>query len=145
MTISLEIIIAAIATLFIVQSIKLTTDKIKSNFNIKNILTSYGGMPSSHTAIVASLCTIVGYYAGIDSLIFGLCVIFSLIIVADAMVLRGYIDRNSASLKKIMETLPSEEQKKLMPIITKLKHTFPQVLVGAMLGIVIGYLVQLIF
>lgn len=143
MNLPLEIILAPILTLFFVQSIKLATDGIKGNFNLKNLLTAYGGMPSSHTAVVASLCTMVAYKAGIDSAAFAVAVIFSAIVVTDALVLRKFIDQNSRVVQKLVNKLPAAEQKDFPTIITKLQHTLPQVTVGAILGFAIAFIINL--
>jgi len=144
MNITLEIILTALLTLFVVQSIKLANDKIKGNFNLKHLLTTYGGMPSSHAAIVTSLCTIIAYKEGADSVAFGIALIFSLLVIVDAMMFRGYVDRNTLALKKLIEKLSPEEQKGFLPIATKLKHSFPQILVGTLIGFAIASLTQLL-
>lgn len=144
MNISLEVILAPILTLFVVQSIKLATDGIKGNFNLKGVLTSYGGMPSSHTAIVTSLCTMVAYQEGVNSIAFAIAVIFSAIVITDTLVLRKFIDQNSQAVKKLVNKLSPSEQKEFPTIITKLRHTFPQVLVGALIGFAIAFIINLI-
>jgi len=144
MNISLEIILAALLTLFVVQSIKLATDRIKGNFNLKSVLTTYGGMPSSHAALVTSLCTIIAFEEGLDTIAFGMAAVFSIIIIADAMIFRGYVDRNTRALKKLIERFSPQEQKEFLPIVTKLKHSFPQILVGMIIGFVIASLIQLL-
>ncbi len=145
MNIALETILTAALTLFVVQSIKLATDGIRGNFNLSNVFYSYGGMPSSHTAVVSSLCTIVAYHDGFDSISFSIAVIFSIIIIGDAMMFRGYVDRNSLALLKLLEKLPKDERERLKPLKTNLRHTFSQVVVGAMIGIGIASLVRLLY
>ena len=143
MNTTLEIILAAALTLVVVQSIKLATDGIKGNFNLKGIFSVYGGMPSSHTAVVASLCTMIAYKEGLDSTAFSMALIFSMIIIADATMFRGYVDRNSLALKKLVEKLPDADKEGLKPVFTKLKHTLPQVLVGAAIGYGIASIIHL--
>ena len=143
MDLPIKSILAPLITLIIVQSIKLATDRIKGNFNMKNILTAYGGMPSSHTAVVISLTTIVGYTAGIKSPIFAVALIFSLIVITDALVLRGYIDHQGAAVANLIRRLPADEQKKFPYLYaTKIKHTIPQVLIGAVIGFCISTIIH---
>ena len=144
MNIALQVILAPILSLFVVQSIKLATDGIKGNYNLKNILTSYGGMPSAHAAVVTSLCTMVAYLEGLDSVSFAIAIVFSLIVITDTMVLRKFIDQNSRVVKKLVEKLSASEQQEYPSIITKLQHTFPQVLVGALIGFGIAFIINLI-
>ena len=142
MNISLEVILAPILTLFVVQSIKLATDGIKGNFNLKNVLSTYGGMPSTHTAVVTSLCTMVAYKEGGNSTALAIAIIFSLIVITDTMVLRRFIDKNSQVVKRLVDKLPESERKQFPSISTKLQHTFPQVLVGGLIGFAIAALIQ---
>ena len=43
-----------------------------------------GGMPSSHTALVVGLTTAVGLKESLDSSLFALCLVFSLVVMYDA-------------------------------------------------------------
>lgn len=140
MNITIQIVLTAIVTILIVQTIKLTTDGIKGNFNLKSILSVYGGMPSSHTATVTSLTTLVGYHSGIESTSFGIAIIFSAIIIVDAMKFRGFIDDNSKVLKMIVDNHPELTKERLHPVFTKLQHTPLQVLIGGIIGFVLGTL-----
>ena len=145
MNITTQIIITAIVTIFVVQTLKLATDGIKGNLNIKSILSVYGGMPSSHTAVVTSLTTLVGFHEGMNSAFFGISLIFSAIIIIDAMKFRGYVDGNSKVLKKIVDNHPEIIKDDSKPIETKLQHTPLQVFIGALIGIGIGSLAYVIF
>lgn len=142
MSIAAEIILTPLITLFVVQAIKLATDGIKGNFSLKNIFITYGGMPSSHTAIVCSLSAIVAYQEGLNSVSFGIALIFSLIVITDAMRLRRYIDAQGKAINKLIGRLPENEQKDFSLLATKIEHTLPQVLVGASIGVLIASLVH---
>ncbi len=107
--------------------------------NIEWLFTT-GGMPSSHSASVMCLSTMVGIREGFDSLIFGVTLYFSLIIMYDAAGLR----RAAGEQAKIINTLIKEvgegkgiENKKLKEL---LGHTPKEVFTGALLGILIGVL-----
>lgn len=144
MNINLEIILTPLLTLFVVQAVKLATDGIKGNFNLKNIFITYGGMPSSHTAVVVSLCTIVGYKVGIDSISFGIALIFALIVITDAIRLRRYIDTQGKNINKLINELPEPRKREFSPVPTNIEHTLPQVAVGALIGLAIASLIQLL-
>lgn len=144
MRVFLEFILAPLLTFFVVQSIKLATDGIKGNFDLKNIFTTYGGMPSSHTAVVTSLTTMVGYTAGLDSPVFVVSLIFSIIVITDAMVLRHHMDAKGRAIVKLIHLLPSDQQNDFPKLAIKLEHSLPQVLVGASIGFIITFLINLI-
>ncbi|MFA5051687.1 MAG: divergent PAP2 family protein [Patescibacteria group bacterium] len=145
MDIFVKIIITPFITLFIVQSIKLMTDGIKGNYNIRDMFFTYGGMPSSHTAFVTSLSVMVAYTEGLNSSDFGIAMVLSLIVITDAVILRRYIDGHGRAVKMLVERLPAEEQKKFPHVATRLEHTIPQVLVGAGVGFTIATLIYYIF
>lgn len=63
---------------FFIQLFKLLYDLVTTKkFNFKRILGA-GGMPSSHSAVVTSLTTMIGLSQGANSPMFALAVIFHL-------------------------------------------------------------------
>ena len=141
MNYSIELLIAPIITLFIVQSIKLATDGIKGNFNLKGFFTAYGGMPSSHSAVVISIASMVAYREGIESTTFAIAATFASIVIIDAMVLRGYIDKQDTAINAIMKEHKSDISS-YTP--TNLRHSFLQVIVGGIIGFGIASIIQLL-
>ena len=121
-----------------VQSFKVIYDLVtQKKFNFKRIMGA-GGMPSSHTAIVVSLATLIGKYEGVDTAIFALSLIFSFVVMYDAAGVRRAAGKQAKLLNKIVETpgLSSVEvQEKLVEV---LGHTPIQVIVGAIIGVVVG-------
>ena len=69
---------------FGIQLFKLVYDLVTTKkFNFKRIMGA-GGMPSSHSAVVSGLATLIGKYQGVDSPIFALAVIVAFIVMYDA-------------------------------------------------------------
>ena len=125
---------------FCIQLFKFIYDLIKTRkFNFKRILGA-GGMPSSHSAVVTCLSTLIAKSQGIDSPIFGVAVIFSCIVMYDAAGVRRAAGKQATLLNKIVDT-PGlsgiEVQEKLVEV---LGHTPFQVWVGAIIGILTGSL-----
>lgn len=133
-------IIIPIATWFCIQTFKVVWDLITTHkFNFKRIIGA-GGMPSSHTAIVVALSTMVGREYGAASPIFAITVVFSAIVMYDATGVRRAAGKQAHMLNKIIETpglTNIEVQEKLVEV---LGHTPFQVLVGALIGLVVGFL-----
>ena len=106
-------------------------------FNFKRILGA-GGMPSSHSAVVTSIATLIGKYQGVDSAIFGLALMFALVVMYDACGVRRAAGKQAIVLKQPVNT-PGlsgvEIQGKLQEA---LGHTPVQVFVGALIGIIAG-------
>ncbi|MFH0804619.1 MAG: divergent PAP2 family protein [Patescibacteria group bacterium] len=138
---SIRILLAPFITLVIVQSIKLAADGIKGNFTLRGLFFTYGGMPSSHTAFVTSMTTMVGWSEGVTSSDFAVAVVLSLIVIVDAVILRRYIDGHGQAVTKLVARLPADEQRGYPAIATKIEHTMPQVLVGALIGFAISTII----
>ena len=126
---------------FVIQTIKVITDLIKNKkFNFKRVFGA-GGMPSSHSAIVTSLATLIGKEYGFGSGIFAISLIFAFVVMYDAAGVRRAAGKQAALLNKLIETpglKPLEVQEKLVEV---LGHTPVQVLVGALIGIVAGLVI----
>ena len=99
-----------------------------------------GGMPSSHAAGVAALATSVGIESGFGSLLFGVTLYFSLIVMYDAAGLRRAAGRQAEILTRLIDEHfehPERETQKLMEL---LGHTPLEVLVGATIGVLSAFL-----
>ena len=131
-------ILLPFALWFGIQMFKFLWDLFKERkFNFKRILGA-GGMPSSHTAVVCSLATLIGKNEGLGSPIFGLAVIFAMVVMYDASGIRRAAGKQARLLNKIVETpglKVGEVQEKLVEV---LGHTPTEVFVGAVIGIIAG-------
>ena len=121
-----------------IQTYKVIHDLVTTKkFNFKRILGA-GGMPSSHSAVVTSIATLIGKYQGVDSAIFGLALMFALVVMYDACGVRRAAGKQAKVLNEIVNTpglTGVEIQGKLQEA---LGHTPVQVFVGALIGIIAG-------
>ena len=83
-----EVITCGLFSAFFAQVIKFILFTIKSKKVNFKIFSTTGGMPSSHSAGVMGLSTLVGILQGFDSIIFAVSLGVSLIIMYDAAGLR---------------------------------------------------------
>ena len=91
-----------------------------------------GGMPSSHTAFVATLTTAVGLRAGVASDLFAVACAFSVIIIFDAIRVRGAIQINSEALRQVVAPMPEASR----PVTSHdVGHSLPEVAVGLVVGV----------
>lgn len=98
-----------------------------------------GGMPSSHSAVVVSLATLIGKYIGIDSPVFALSVLFAFITMYDAAGVRRAVGKQAHILNEVVK-----EYKEMTPgefLQEKTGHTPVQVAAGALIGFVVGLIV----
>eukprot|EP01024_Parvocaulis_polyphysoides_P034548 TRINITY_DN3058_c0_g2_i1.p2 TRINITY_DN3058_c0_g2~~TRINITY_DN3058_c0_g2_i1.p2 ORF type:complete len:173 (+),score=7.18 TRINITY_DN3058_c0_g2_i1:188-706(+) len=137
--------LAGFTALLVAQVLKIFTHWYQEGeWDFKRILGS-GGMPSSHTALVVGLTAALGYKEGTKSDIFGLALVFCLIVMYDACGIRLQAGKHASILNLIVSELPPEhpvaEQSK-QPFKDKLGHTPLQVLFGCILGLLVGYIFQ---
>lgn len=130
----------ALIAAFIVQGVKFFAHwgrYRKPNFRV---LTTTGGMPSSHTAGVAALTTAIGIREGVDSALFSVALYFSLIVMYDATGLRRSTGLQATILNRIVDEHFIHHRKagegRLMEL---LGHTPFEVLVGALFGILFAF------
>jgi acid phosphatase family membrane protein YuiD len=94
-----------------------------------------GGMPSSHAAVVCSLCTSIAFVEGITSNFFIFAFWFALVVLRDALGVR----RSAGLLAKALNNLGKQNDEKTGLEFSAVKeiqgHTPLEVVVGALLGI----------
>ena len=98
-----------------------------------------GGMPSSHSALVSSLCTTIAFKNGIDSDIFILSFAFFLITIRDAMGVRRSSGIQAQKINEIGRELEESGSLKKYNSLKEVNgHTPMQVILGCILGFLIG-------
>ena len=109
-------------------------------------VTETGGMPSSHSATVAALCTTSALYHGLDSTAFAISLVLGIIVIYDATGIRRAAGRHAEILNELVEEFSHlfEEEKRPKALKTLLGHSYPQVLVGVGIGIAMSFLVRYI-
>lgn len=95
-------------------------------------------MPSSHSACVCVLTTMIGKNYGVSSPLFAIAAIFSIVVMYDAAGVRRAAGKQAKVINKMLE-IPNLKgvalQEKLVEL---LGHTPFEVFVGACIGIVVG-------
>ena len=97
-----------------------------------------GGMPSSHAALVCSLCTSVAFVEGVASNLFIVSFWFALVVLRDAMGVR----RSAGLVARALNNLGKQGAEKsgvdFHPVKEIQGHTPLEVIVGGCLGIFIS-------
>ena len=126
---------------FCIQLFKLIYDLVKTKkFNFKRILGA-GGMPSSHSAVVTSIATLIGKYEGVDTAIFALSFAVAFVVMYDACGVRRAAGKQAALLNRLVETPGLTGVQVSERLVEVLGHTPVQVLVGALIGLVAGLII----
>lgn len=121
-----------------IQSFKVMYDlAVTKKFNFKRIMGA-GGMPSSHSAVVTSIATLIGKSEGVDSPMFALSLVFAMVVMYDAAGVRRAAGKQARVLNKIVQTPGLSNIEVHEKLLEALGHTPLQVFVGALIGIVAG-------
>jgi acid phosphatase family membrane protein YuiD len=99
---------------------------------------STGGMPSSHSAVVTSLVTSIGFVVGINSPLFIFSLYFAFLIVRDALGVRRAAGHQAIALNQIIEELFKKNQTKISMVKEIHGHKFTEVFMGILLGFFIA-------
>lgn len=102
-----------------------------------------GGMPSAHTTVIVSLCTVLAERTGTNSPEFGIACILAVIVMYDAVNVRHAVGEHAEALRKIMPVVFKNE-KKHMIIHQSYGHTPAEVAAGALIGIIAPAIVLIV-
>ena len=135
-----KVLIAALAGWTAAQVLKtILVLMIEKELRLERLMGS-GGMPSSHSATVCALSSACAVVYGVSSGEFAIASIVAFIVMYDACNVRLETGKQAIAIKELQEmfrnmgkNLSAEEKLKEL-----VGHTLPQVLVGALLGILIG-------
>lgn len=131
----MKILLIPLIVGFGAQAIKLAL-RAERHENVRHYVTSYGGMPSSHTAFVISLATVMALKEGLTSPFFALTLVYALLVIRDATGLRHAMGRHSEILNRLATLLPQEERRTIPHLEEHLGHTPAEAVVGAIWGFV---------
>ena len=136
------LLVSAFFSWLLAQILKIFTGVFSNEkINLKKLLFSSGGMPSSHSAAVCSLCTASAIQCGAGSTEFGITLILAIIVMMDASGVRYETGKQATIINRITKELFSG---KIDEVNTGLKelvgHTPFQVFMGFLLGIAVAAL-----
>jgi acid phosphatase family membrane protein YuiD len=130
-------LITALSSWLIAQVAKAILNfAITKKFSIERLFGD-GGMPSGHSATVASLATISGLMYGFDSYQFAVATVLAVIICHDAMGIRLEAGKQAGAINEILRSFQGKTWDQLPEASFKelLGHTPIQVAAGILLGI----------
>lgn len=133
-------LLAIFAAWFLSHAIKYTRDTIKGRrLDFTHELFVSGGMPSAHAATSVAVWTLVLFKDGINSGLFGLATLVTLIVCYDAVKVRRSTGEQGVAIDTLIEETKS---KAVIPRAAK-GHTPLEVFVGALFGALVGVVVFL--
>jgi len=137
-----NIVIAALIGWFGAQGVKVLTTLVRfGKFDLERVMGS-GGMPSSHTATMTAATFAIGSSYGFDSPVFALGLVMTMIVMYDAAGVRMAAGKQAKVIKMIINEIGEHKIKYDGELKELLGHTYLEVFVGFILGIIIGILVK---
>ncbi|KAK4423928.1 putative membrane protein YuiD [Sesamum alatum] len=138
-------LVSAILAFAIAQSTKFVASWYKEKrWDLKQLVGS-GGMPSSHSSTVTALAVAIGLQDGFGGSLFAIALVLAFVVMYDATGVRLHAGRQAEVLNQIVCELPAEHPlAESRPLRELLGHTPPQVVAGAILGLVIATVIRFI-
>lgn len=139
-----QVLCIPLVVLIISQGAKIFLERKSEGLQWKNF-NSYGGMPSSHTAMLVSLLMMVGFVEGFSSTLFIVTGFIAAIFIRDAMGIRWSLGFHGKMINRLIRELPPEERKYFpVKLNERLGHTPQEVLAGGIVGVVLTVLLRVI-
>jgi acid phosphatase family membrane protein YuiD len=124
---------------FLKVLISLINGNRKNKLELVQVLTwRTGGMPSSHAAVVCSLCASVAYAEGIASNLFIFSFWFALVVLRDAMGVRRSVGLLGKALNDVGKQAADKKVIDFQSVKEIQGHTPLEVVLGGLLGILIA-------
>ncbi|MDR1625714.1 MAG: divergent PAP2 family protein [Spirochaetia bacterium] len=105
---------------------------------LESLVWKTGGMPSSHSALAASLATSLGFTEGLDSPVFVVSLFFGILTIRDAMGVRRAAGNQAQALNQLIEELHQKLDTKSKAVKEVHGHTPAEVFIGCLLGFFIA-------
>lgn len=143
------VLVTAICASLLAQLIKVLLNLFTFHRFIAERMWGAGGMPSSHSATVCAMVVATGRNCGVNSSQFAIAAVLSIIVMYDAMGVRYETGEQAKLLNRMFSewmdqgaaSFPFLGGKKLKEMVG---HTPIEVLTGAILGIVLGFVMPMV-
>ncbi len=136
-----RVLICAGVGWFIAQTIKVPLHFILKRQWNWSLLLSVGGMPSSHSALVAGLATACGLAVGFDSPVFATAAVLAIVVIYDATGIRRQAGKHAAVINAMIQDLATGHPLKEEQLREVLGHTPLEAIAGTLLGIAVTHLI----
>lgn len=121
---------------FLVQLFKVLWEWTSTGKLDWRIFSRSGGMPSSHTALVCSLATVMAIQYGLDSPYFAIAAVLAFIVMYDATGVRQQSGKHARILNQILRELFSGQPISEEELKELLGHTGFEVIIGLVVSVV---------
>ena len=101
-------------------------------------MTSAGGMPSSHSAVVVALAVRIGMDEGVSSPLFAIAFVFAGVVLYDAAGIRRAVSVQARILNRMLEEVIELKRFNEKRLLELLGHTPFEVFIGSLLGLLVA-------
>lgn len=131
-------LIAGLTAWVIAQVIKIPLDYLRTRRWNWSLLLTTGGMPSSHSALMTATTLAIGLYQGLDSPVFALGVVITMVVTYDAAGVRQQAGIHAQRINLIMAELLKGHPINERDLREVLGHTPLEVIGGILLGVAVA-------
>ena len=131
-------LIAGLIAWALAQVIKIPLDYFRTRRWNWSLLLTTGGMPSSHSALMTSTTLAIGLYHGLDSPVFALGVVITMIVTYDAAGVRQQAGIHAQRINVIVAELFKGHPINERDLREVLGHTPLEVVGGILLGLAVA-------
>jgi acid phosphatase family membrane protein YuiD len=132
------ILLAALAAWSLAQIIKVPLEYLQTRRWNWSLLLRAGGMPSSHSALVAAAAHSTGLHVGFDSAAFALAFVLAMIVIYDATGIRRQAGKHAEIINTMIKDLVEGHPLREEQLREVLGHTPLEALGGTLLGVLIA-------
>lgn len=129
----MHLFIIPLAVMLVTQAIKMGIEYARGTFSWSHV-SGYGGMPSSHAALVTSLAYTMGYFEGVASPAFAMSLVLFAVVLRDALGIRYQLGVHGKIINRLVKELPEREEYKFPVLTERLGHTLLEVSAGILVG-----------
>lgn len=135
----------AVFAMLLAQVLKVLIDYWRTKSWQKALFFSTGGMPSSHSALAASLMTAIGIRIGFGSPMFSVSAVVTMVVMYDAAGVRRAAGKQAEAINFLFSKLEDQGIKLDKNLKELLGHSPIEVAAGALLGILVALAACAIF
>lgn len=139
------VLIAGFTSWVLAQLIKVPWNYLSTGKWDWVLLLRAGSMPSSHSALVASVAHATGLFVGFASPLFALALTLAAIVIYDATGIRRQAGKHAEIINRIVRDTVKGKRTKEKQLKEVLGHTPLEALAGTLLGIAVAQLIWLIW
>ena len=133
-----KVLIAGLIAWALAQVIKIPLDYLRTRRWNWSLLLTTGGMPSSHSALMTATTLAIGLYYGLDSPVFALGVVLTMIVTYDAAGVRQQAGIHAQCINVIVAELLKGHPINERDLREVLGHTPLEVVGGILLGMAVA-------